>query len=208
MKTLIIALLLVFVPVGVYLAPTMIAPTTRRRALLRCVLPVLVLCIAAVSVYGVVRWCQQRGCVWEQHVVGEYRFKFTSERDSDWGYNEGNDDVRDDIFVSVYHCDKLISGPTWIGAVMDPNPKTMHFSAHRLPNESLIIFTRTDRETDVVFAFDTPTGECFPWQPTGYDDWKKEQEAWRNRREGWATRIRACLGDARYAFADCLPFRQ
>jgi hypothetical protein len=188
MKTLVIALLLVLVPVGVYLAPAMIVPTTRRRALLRCVLPVLVLGIAAVSVYGVVRWCQQRGCVWEQHVVGEYRFKFTSDRDPDWERYDGY--VRDDVFVSVYREGRLVVGSIYIGFVADPvDPLT--FTVRRVPNESLIIVTPTARENDVVFVYDTATGESCP-SAVAYK--AETDEMRKQRRERLGTRIRACPG--------------
>lgn len=158
--------------------------------------------------YGAVRWYRSLGCARETHAVDEYQFKFTTERDRDWGHAEGNDDIRDDIYVSVHRSGVLISGSNWVGAVMDPDPKRMHFSARRLPNESLIILTRTDYETEVVFAFDTANGECYPWHPEGYCDQEKHFKAWIERREQWEARMRASLGDQRYAFACALSLRQ
>ncbi len=165
-------------------------------------------CLAMGLVCGGIRCYQMLGCVREQHDVDEYHFKLTSDRDLNWGLAEYNDDIRDDIYISVYHHEGLISGPHWVGAVMAPHPKRMHFYARRLPNESLIVLTRTDREHDVIFAFDTATAECFPWNDAGPDSQEKKYEVWLKRREQWEARIRAALGDQGYAFPCALSLEQ
>jgi hypothetical protein len=92
--------------------------------------------------------------------------------------------------MSISHQGKVIAQRINFGFVPDyQDPPT--YTARRLPNESLII-TRNDRETEVVFAFDTATGESCPFQGC------QKYELYKQRCDHWETRIHTALGDTRY----------
>jgi hypothetical protein len=176
---------------GISVLPFVLHPLPRRRALRWVVLPGLALLCVAGLVCGGVRWYQTRGSVHQTHTVDEYRFELTSERDPGWERAESY--VRDEVFIAIYKNGERIQEPKWFGYIIDPRG-TITFRAQRLPNESLIILTPTGLAT-VVFAFDTATGECFPWSPDAED-----QKAYTKRKKAWGTRLRACPGFERYQF--------
>lgn len=162
---------------------------TRRgigAAVLRASIPVLALFCTAGLVCGGIR--RYFGKIHETLTIGEYRFKITSERESEYADCSW---PGDDIFMSISHQGQLLAERIHFGFVSEYDPAPT-FTVLQLPNESLIIFTLIDRETEVVFAFDTATGESCPWKSC------QPYEAYVQRCERWGARIHASLGDSRH----------
>jgi hypothetical protein len=140
-------------------------------------------CLIVALLCGAVRQYQMRE-IRDAHTVEDYRFEFITQRDPDWG-----DEVRYDVTVSVSRAGAVRAERVFIGYLIDPE-ESVTFHVTRLPNESLIIGTPTDHTAEVVFAYDTATGECFPW----YDSDTEHDDAWRKRLAQWEVRVRACPG--------------
>jgi hypothetical protein len=156
-----------------------------RRVLIRYGLPVFALFCVAGLTYGGYHWYRILGST---HVVDEYRFKITPERDSEYA------DISfpgDDILISIYHRGNLIATRIHIGYISE-DADSPTFTVRRLPNESLILVTPDDRETEVVFAYDTATGESYPYgKGQGREDYREFEKRLQ-------ARIRACPGFERY----------
>jgi hypothetical protein len=165
-----------------------------RRAFVRYGLPALILLCAAGAAYGGYQWYRTLGSICESHTLGEYRFKITSERDPDYEDYEGY--IHDNVYVSVSQQGKWVVKRRRIGAVIDPT-ELLTFTVRQLPNESLIVVTPNDRETEIVFAYDTTTGRSYPFpyrDTTDEEDWKKHRDERAKWEAEWEARIRACHG--------------
>jgi hypothetical protein len=152
-----------------------------------CVPPLALLCAAGLA-YGGHWWYQTLGRIHETHTVDEYGFTFTSERDPEYaeeGYSGEN------IAITIRHKGKVIAKRLHIGSIADRTPPPT-FTVRRLPNESLIIVTRNDREHHVAFTYDMATGESCPSRDN------QTGKVYDQRRAHFEARIRACLRDERY----------
>ena len=194
-ETLSIILFVLFV-YGSIVTPFVIDRATRHRAVLRLVLPALgLLCVAGLA-YGAHCWYQRLGRIHETHTVEEYRFQITSLRDPEFA-DDG--EVGEDVHISVLHRGTPVVDSLYIGGLWDKaTPPT--FSVRRLPNDSLLIVTRNDREAQVVFAYDTATGETWPLNP------RTTTEEYAARARFWEKRVRAALGDERYELRGFLGY--
>ena len=164
---------------------------TRRRfaALGACAL------VAGLVCGGQYRYRMQ-GRIDESHRIEGYLFEITSEREPDWA---DLGECGEDISISIYHHGKRIAKRIHMGSITD-DAVAPSFTVHRLPDAPLIIVTPNDRENEIVFVFDTASGECYPEPiPENLTEewsvrWPKLYARVRERTATFNARIRACPG--------------